>query len=158
MSQHMIGWTRSRCSWKISHHRMTTPKLSISHVSPNSIIWLMGYYFDEAPTGWWWSVALDKKALNRSGIFTATYADHTHHGVRSSGKASDVVSTNPQPRMMWWRSSPSAGITSFFRSKLQSMQILFDQSISLGLSPSRESTSLVFCPGHQEDSDSYLSP
>jgi hypothetical protein len=85
-------------------------KLSVSRVSPSNTIWLMECYFDEAPMGWWWSVSLDKKAFNCSGIFIVAHTDHTHHGVWSSGKPLDMVSICLQQRMMWWRSSPNAGL------------------------------------------------
>jgi hypothetical protein len=76
----------------------------------------------------------ERKAFNCSEIFTAAYADHTHHVVPSPKKHSYMVSTGPQPRMMRWRLLPNAGNVSFSRSKLQNMQILFGLSISLGLS------------------------
>jgi hypothetical protein len=134
------------------------PKLNILHASPSSTIWLMGYYFNEVPMGWWWSVSLDRNTFNCSGIFTPAYVDHTHHGVPSSGKPLDMVSICPQSRMTRCRLSPCAGIVSFSRSKLWSMQILFSLSIYLGLSQSWELTLWVPCSGHQEDSYSYLSP
>jgi hypothetical protein len=33
-------------------------------------------------------------------IFIVAYADHNRHGIRSSGKPSNMVSTDLQPRMM----------------------------------------------------------
>jgi hypothetical protein len=92
-----------------------------------------------------------------SETFTAAYADCIYHGIQSSTKPSDMNSTDQQLRMTWWRSSPSAWTVSFFKSKLQSMSILFSLSISPSHSQSGESTLWASCPRHREDSDSYLS-
>jgi hypothetical protein len=45
----------------------------------------------------------------------------------------------------------------FFQKQTTSMQILFDVSISPGLSQSGELTSWAFYPGHQEASNPYSS-
>jgi hypothetical protein len=60
----------------------------------------------------------------------SAYVYHTHHGVLSSVKHSDMDSTNPQLRMTRSRSPPNAGTVSSFRSKQQSMSIHFGLSIS----------------------------
>jgi hypothetical protein len=81
-------------------------------------------------------------------------SDHTHHSALSSARHSGMGSTSPHPRMTRLKLSPSAKTASSSRSRLPSMQILSGLSISAGLSQSGESTSWVFCPGHQEVLDS----
>jgi hypothetical protein len=85
------------------------------------------------------------------------YADRIHHGVPSSAKPSDMDSIGQQLKMTRWRTSPSARIANSFRSRIQSMSILFDLSISLGRSQYGKSILWVSCLGHQRDSDSYSS-
>jgi hypothetical protein len=115
-----------------------------------------GNLFRRAPMAWWWSAYHGKRESNCSTTSTMAYADVIHQSSLSLTKHSNMNSIGLQLWMTRWKLSPSAGIVSSSRSRLQIISTLFGPSISPDHAQSGESTSWMCYLGHREELGSSL--